>query len=237
MKEESEAYGNDDYSYVVDLDPDAYVRMVSYADIDGRYDFEFTRSSVVAKPRRKLKSFREYLEDTSKVPDNAPWADYPSPMDYATESSQPGFQKEMKTVTFTPLSGVKVNSSPEKASVSKKSAKLPLVLSRKKRKQVALSQSRQTQGLVLQSGVGHRSLQQQNDSPSSPRPENIEVLVILLTRRQERLYNRICHTRRFQQALRAHPSPSTLRRNLLDFVMSSNTASIGNPLQDFLGAL
>jgi hypothetical protein len=60
-----------------------------------------------------------------------------------------------------------------------------------------------------------------------------------LTRKQEKLYNKICHTRKYQQALkdRSCADAHALRTRTLEYVMYSSIVLKENPLQDFLSTL
>lgn len=100
---------------------------------------------------------------------------------------------------------------------------------------------------MLQSGVS-RSLRgislpempTQSDEACTSRPRDTTVLLVTMTRWEERLYNRICHTRAFQRALResTRSGPNmNLRMRTLEYVMSSAAKLSENPLQDFLATL
>jgi len=94
-------------------------------------------------------------------------------------------------------------------------------------------------GRRLQSGVFPQVTLPLNESPSSPRPVNTRVLMVLMTRRQEKLYNLICRTRKFQEALKGRSPDQVLElwRRLRVFVTSSTTPLKGNPHLDFLSTL
>jgi len=103
---------------------------------------------------------------------------------------------------------------------------------------------KETNSLIkLQSGEIH--LTTGNIPPETPKlsaeastckPQDIQVLMVCVTRKQEKLFNRISSTRRFQKALREATAEerNALRRRLLEFVSSSKTMLVENPLQDFL---
>jgi hypothetical protein len=92
---------------------------------------------------------------------------------------------------------------------------------------------------VLQSGISRIDTPALSVSPCLSRQPSTEVSIVLMSRKQEKLYNRICHTRKFQQALRDRTPDQIrdLRLKLLDYVMSLTTRLRGNPHQDFLSML
>jgi len=92
---------------------------------------------------------------------------------------------------------------------------------------------------VLQSGIIRHDTPALSVSPCLSRQPVTEVSIVLMSRKQEKLYNRICHTRKFQQALRDRTPDQIrdLRLKLLDYVMSLTTRLRGNPHQDFLSML
>jgi hypothetical protein len=92
---------------------------------------------------------------------------------------------------------------------------------------------------VLQSGIIRHDTPALSVSPCLSRQPSTEVSIVLMSRKQEKLYNRICHTRKFQQALRDRTPDQIrdLRLKLLDYVMSLTTRLRGNPHQDFLSML
>jgi len=91
---------------------------------------------------------------------------------------------------------------------------------------------------LLQSGDTPLMMQPPKESHSSSRPGASEVQIVLLTRKQEKLYNRISHTRKFQQALgNGTHQPAELRQRLLEFVVLSRDASSLQQAQVFLSRL
>ena len=91
---------------------------------------------------------------------------------------------------------------------------------------------------LLESGPSLPEMPLLNDNPSSFSAESLTVQTIRLTRKQEKLYNKICHTRKYQQALKDHLGRGFgLRLKTLEYVTSSTTLLKENPLQDFLSTL
>jgi len=90
--------------------------------------------------------------------------------------------------------------------------------------------------LRLQSGVIQIDQQTQNDDLCSSKPRDIIVKMVIMTRKQDKLYNSITHTRQFQKFFRNGTDvvKSQLRRSLLAYIMSPAPLT-GNPVQDFLG--
>jgi hypothetical protein len=93
---------------------------------------------------------------------------------------------------------------------------------------------------LCESGIIPLETPNQKDVVSCSNQQDSTVRLLTLTRKQEKLYNKICHTRRYQQALRdplnSNANPS-LRARTLEFVTSSTIALRENPLQDFLSTL
>jgi len=91
-------------------------------------------------------------------------------------------------------------------------------------------------GQILQSGVNQPVELMENLEVSSSKPVDTQVQVVRFTRRQEKLYNRICRSRKYQQLFRASgPEEKTfLHKKLLEFVSSSNINLREKQVQDFL---
>nr|UHS71560.1 MAG: hypothetical protein [Barnaviridae sp.] len=65
--------------------------------------------------------------------------------------------------------------------------------------------------------------------------QTVRVLMIRFSRKQEKLFNRITHSRRYQQGLRdPNRDPSQLRQSLIEYVTSSSGMLSPTPLLDFL---
>jgi hypothetical protein len=92
---------------------------------------------------------------------------------------------------------------------------------------------------VLQSGTIRPETQRLNDEACSFRPQDIMVRVAVMSKRQEKLFNRICQHRKYQQVFRDLPMDERLRlRNLtLDFVLLSKSPLTETQVQDFLSGL
>lgn len=92
---------------------------------------------------------------------------------------------------------------------------------------------------VLHSGASRREMPQPNEGASSSRGVDTTVQVCVMSRKEEKLYNRICHHRKFQQALRSRTPEEAmcLRKATLDFVIFSKTVSTEKQVQDFLSSL
>jgi hypothetical protein len=109
------------------------------------------------------------------------------------------------------------------------------------KQQFALSRLNEQLNLkpVLQSGIIRQDTPALSVSPCLSRLPSTDVSIVLMSRKQEKLYNKICHTRKFQQALRDRTPDQIrdLRLKLLDYVMSLTTRLRGNPHQDFLSML
>jgi hypothetical protein len=96
-------------------------------------------------------------------------------------------------------------------------------------------------GTLLESGITLPVTLPPNSVVCDCKPRDSSVLIPLLTRKQEKLYNKICHTRKYQQALKDQVDISephrSLRARTLAYVMCSTTVLRENPLQDFLSTL
>lgn len=91
-------------------------------------------------------------------------------------------------------------------------------------------------GQISQSGVFQSAEQTQSLKVSSSKLVDSNVLVVRFTRRQEKLYNRVCQTRKYQQlwSTLGYEEKGFLRRQLLEFVSSSKINLRETQVQDFL---
>jgi hypothetical protein len=91
----------------------------------------------------------------------------------------------------------------------------------------------------LQSGIIPPAMQEQSIDLYCFSAQDLTLSRLAITRKQEKLYNKICHTRRYQQALkgRSLEDAQRLRKKTLEYVMCSSTVLKENPLQDFLSTL
>jgi hypothetical protein len=122
--------------------------------------------------------------------------------------------------------------------VSKKSVAVVIKASQKAKNAPRSLKKLQSGRIPLTSGSFLQEVQLQSESPSTSRPVDINVLMLSMSRRQEKIYNAICHTRVFQRALREDPENAlSLRRRALMFSISSPTASTGELTQAFLSSL
>jgi hypothetical protein len=122
---------------------------------------------------------------------------------------------------------------------SKKSVDVPPEdLEENLKPKISLSKKQKRKGKVYESGRIPPSTQQPSEEVSSSKPVDTRIIIAHITRKQEKLYNRICRTREFQQVLaqRTPEKALLLRKKLLAFVVSYTFPLTGNPLQDFLSA-
>lgn len=91
-------------------------------------------------------------------------------------------------------------------------------------------------GQISQSGKLPQEELQLSEGAFSSRPVDSEVLVVRFTRRQEKLYNRVCQTRKYQQLWRSCgvEEKRFLRQRLLEFVTSSKINLRETQVLDFL---
>jgi hypothetical protein len=91
-------------------------------------------------------------------------------------------------------------------------------------------------GQISQSGRVPLGGPTASSGASSSRPVDSEVRVVRFTRRQEKLYNRVCQSRKYRQLWVASGSAEKtfLREKLLEFVLSSNINLREKQVQDFL---
>lgn len=92
---------------------------------------------------------------------------------------------------------------------------------------------------LLESGIILNAAEKENESHSSSKPVDTKVLVVHLTRKQDKHLNRIYQSREFQKVLsKLTPQEShELRLKALNFVKSPALALKGNPDPDFLSTL
>lgn len=92
---------------------------------------------------------------------------------------------------------------------------------------------------LLESGISQEELQKLNENLSTSKPVDSSVLLVNLTRRQERHYNRICHDPDFQKVLRTHTVEERrkLKFLVLNYVISPDMMLKENPHLDFLSTL
>jgi len=102
--------------------------------------------------------------------------------------------------------------------------------------------------VVLQSGISPPETPMQSEDHSSSRvldlipPGNYlnstsgNVTLVHFSRKQDKLYNKICHARKYQQALRqlTNQGKVLLQKATWEFVLSADMPSNPNHLQDFL---
>jgi len=146
-----------------------------------------------------------------------------SPESFIKTFSLNGGINKKKTLKVVLASGTKEQSSGKKDLESK-------------RKQLKSLSEQPRKGKVLQSGASPQRGPPPSSGHSPSRPQDIVVKMVLMSRKQEKLYNGITHTRKFQQCLRngTNEEKSQLRKSLLAFVTSPAPLT-GNPVQDFLG--
>jgi len=151
--------------------------------------------------------------------------------------NETSFQMESKAASSTSSSLQKKNRQSQKKAVASKELDVssPLEAIQKESKKPKPVVKRQSNDLVSLISDIPPSTQTQNLDLSLSKPEDTNVFIVRLTRKQEKLYNRICHSRKFQQALKEARNPSILRRRALAFTISCTNHSVGDPLQDFLG--
>jgi hypothetical protein len=91
-------------------------------------------------------------------------------------------------------------------------------------------------GQISQSGPAPPAALVQSSEVLDSKPVDTNVLVVRFTRRQEKLYNRVCQTRKYQQLwnVSSYEEKGFLRRKLLEFVSSSKINLRENQVQGFL---
>ena len=91
-------------------------------------------------------------------------------------------------------------------------------------------------GQISQSGAFPKGGPWQSSEVSSSKPVDSSVLIVHFTRRQEKLYNRVCQTRKYQQLWGSlgYEEKGSLRRKTLEFVLSSKINLRETQVQDFL---
>jgi hypothetical protein len=91
---------------------------------------------------------------------------------------------------------------------------------------------------LLQSGVTHEEMQQLRENPSFSKPVGSETViqVVNMSRKAEKIYNRICRSREFRKALEKCTVPECflLQKKAFQFSMSPHIVRSRNPVQDFL---
>ncbi len=91
-------------------------------------------------------------------------------------------------------------------------------------------------GQTSQSGAFPIEAPWQSSEVLPSKPVDTSVLVVHFTRKQEKLYNRVCQTRKYQQLWGSlgYEEKGFLRRKTLEFVLSSKINLRENQVQDFL---
>jgi hypothetical protein len=222
-------------AYVEDLPQGDYV------------DFEFSTSKYTHTVRRVGK-FAKVI-NSEKLDADIHWSLEDDIAEFFTESAINNEKSATvfpKPATASPVKSMKTSSLPGNikqkkilkvvlASNTKEESKDKVALANKP-KPPKFSSQQQRKGKVLHSGVSPKKVPQPSSSLSPSKPKDIVVKMVLMSRKQEKLYNGIIHTRKFQQCLRngTDAENSQLRRSLLAYV-TSPTPSTGNPVQDFLG--
>jgi hypothetical protein len=229
--------GNEHFTFQDSLDEYADYDLRRHVVDRGDYDNDHSYYNSKSERRRRYNNRGEAAVDEDDAPSRAE-----TPVEVIKKDAKQDFQNRDQQTLCPKISknseksGGKGGKPIPKVLVSSKSEPAISKTSPKRPKGADLSKPHRKSDVVLQSGTIPVGQQQLSDEVSSSKPRDITVSRVLLTRKQEKLYNSICHTRKFQQVLRTLTSDQALalRRRALEYATTYGTVSGGNPVQDFL---
>jgi hypothetical protein len=226
---ENDQWSTGSYQRVVELPGDP-IGTKSMWDLDGHHEFSYSKSHVMVNTKSSPPKFK-----------GKAWADIDEDELFFFESAcnaPADFQSDNKaTGSFNSILGKKDQVlSPREQGCATLEPTPGSNRSSKRRRNRTVSRELHSTGQNSNCLDGQTSQQTPNTEVSDSRSVG-SCLVVRLTRKQEKVYNAICHTRAFQKALRESERPVKLRRSALDFAISSANASTGSLVQAFLGSL
>lgn len=123
-----------------------------------------------------------------------------------------------------------------RVSASSSSATVPTAATEQRLAMSPASAGPLNTGRILQSGGIPPATLVPSEPVCSSKPVDTSVLVVRMTRKQEKLYNQISQTRKYHQAWKSITLDQKieLRARLLRYVVHSNLKLTDNPVQDFL---
>nr|UHS71593.1 MAG: hypothetical protein [Barnaviridae sp.] len=218
----------------VDELPVEPVGTVSMWDLDGSHDYDYSKKHVTVYTKAPPIKFK-----------GKAWADMDEDDHFAffndhqeSASFQDFLRDNEKAASSRSNLGLMMSSLSPRVLASATSASIPVLRHSPRRRRNRSSSIELHSNFPFCSTMDGQASEGLPSIPlSSSKSRDTSVLVLVLSRRQEKIYNAICHTRAFQRALRESEYPLILRRKALDFATSSSNASTASLVQAFLGTL